>query len=215
MKHLVIFFCFLAVQAFGQTSMNIGIKAGLLTGRELISSKLVETYDLGSYDDEANFNVSVPFSFPIKHNFRVTAEIGVLSFRSFLDYDFRYPTNVTELIKGRYRINQAFVAVGPEYRLFNWAYVNVGAGVYHDFNSYFTSGTRNSTDNITGLEYKRNNPFGYYAGLGICPNITKELAVLGEVRFTSSPASIKSNDDISIGYYAFNFNIGLMYKLRS
>ena len=212
---IFVVFCLLSFQSFSQANLNLSMKLGLLKGKEVVQSKNIGIYDSGSYEDEANSNVSLAFSLPIKGKFRLGAELGLLSFRSFLDYNFTYENKAVERFKGRYKINQAFVAIVPEYRITKWIYINGGAGLYSDFNSHFTSGNRTlgaTSNNITGLEYKRSNSFGYLVGLGICPNITNELAVLGEIRFTGSPASIEAADNIGIGYRAFNFNLGLMFK---
>ncbi len=211
------FFGLIAIQAAAQSPLNISMKFGLLYGKEDIESKNISAHDRDSYADQPNTNISLAFSLPVKSKFRLGAEFGLISFKSFVIYDFTYPSGVIENVNGRYRINQAYLALTPEYRPLGWVFLNAGAGLYSDFNSNFTAGTRTfGTDvgNITGLEYKRHNSFGYFVGAGICPNITKELAVLGEVRYTGSPASIGSPDQIGIGYGALNFNIGLMFKPR-
>lgn len=213
---LILLAClFLNFQTFAQTTLNLALKAGLLRGEEIIKSKNISSYDRGTYEDNANSNLSLALSLPITAKFRLGAEFGLLSFRTFLDYNLTYTNNATERFQGRYKINQAFVAFVPEYRFTHWLYFNSGAGLYSDFNSHFTSGDRTldgNSSSLIGLEYKRKNVFGYFFSAGICPNITKEIAVLGEVRFTGSPVGNQIIDNIGIGYYAFNFNIGLMYK---
>ena len=210
--------CFLSFKVSSQTKLNIGLKVGLLRfSNEIVQTKEIGSYDSYSSEDQPNYNFAGSFSLPVNNKFRLGAELGVISYGTFLDYYFTYPDNTRERFNGRYQIDQLFLAFTPEYRFTNWWYVNGGAGLYYDYNSAFTDGTRSigsNEVNITNLEYKRSIPFGFFAGTGICPNITKELALMGEVRYTRSPASIKSPTDVGIGYGAFNFNVGLMFKPR-
>jgi len=212
-KFLLPLFCSLAINSFAQTSMNLSLKAGLLRGREIVKSKDIDTHDIGSYKGDANSNFSIASSFPLKRNFRLGAEIGLIYFKSFIDYRFTYADNSIEDYNGRYQINQAFLTIIPEYRIIDWWYINAGAGLYWDYNSYFKSGTRTGGSSIAGLKFKRNIPFGAFIGTGFCPNLTKELGLLAEVRYTVSPASISAPERVGIGYGAVNFNVGLMFNL--
>jgi len=203
--------CVFAFKAFSQSPLNLSMKIGLLYGKEIVQSKNISTHDRASYSDEPNSNISIAFSLPLKSKLRLGAELGHHSFDTFIDYEFNYQTNSTAVYKGLYKIDQVYIAIVPEYRIFNWAYLNAGAGFYSDYNSYFSDGTRSSgTDitNITGLKYKRQYPFGFFAGAGICPKITKEMAVLAEVRYTRSPASIENADRIGIGYGLLTLMLG-------
>jgi hypothetical protein len=217
-RFIIILLSFMTCSLHGQTNLNASLKAGLLHGYLHMQSKDVSTYDISSYEDEPNFNFSMGASIQMKDKFRLGAEFGLTSYRHFFIYNFNRKDGVTERYDGLYRIQQASLSIVPEYRLLKWFYLNAGTGLYWDYNSYFTSGTRNINTGmpeiINGYSLKRAYPIGYFVGMGICPNISKELAVLGEVRFTGSPATINSPEDVGIGYQAFNFNIGLMYKPR-
>lgn len=219
-KKITLFTLFLSlsISIFAQTKINAGFRIGLLYGGLDIDSKSVNISEIHSGDEVPNPNISASVSLPVLPHFRMGAEVGLLTYKNSCRYVFDATSNGVEVVDGIYRINQVFAAVVPEFRIFDWIYVNVGAGLYSDYNSHFTSGislTSQNQTSIIGRSYKRTNSIGFLGSIGVCPNITDEFALLAEARFTASPASIKSTDRISIGYWAKNFNIGVLYKPKS
>jgi opacity protein-like surface antigen len=206
--------CLLTNVLLAQSDFNLTMKAGALRGNEAVK------YNNNSFTDNGSSNqdggcLSIAFSVPVKKSFRIGTEIGVNNFNTFMDYDFRFTPDINTSYLGYYRINQAYLALVPEYRITKFLYINAGVGYYADLTSQFTSGIRinsGQTEDLTGWDYKRHNAVGYFVGAGLCPNITKELALLGEVRYTGCPVSTDSPDQIGISYNAFSFSIGLMYK---
>lgn len=209
--------CLFTNMLFAQSSLNLGIKTGFLKGKQEVKYDNKNFTDNGTRQESGSGSMSIAFSLPLKHNFRLGAEIGMNTFETFFNYNFNFTPTYTTNYLGHYRINQGFVAIVPEYRIFKSLYVNAGAGYYADINSNFSNGIRISQDgggieDITGWDLKRFNSLGYFFGVGFCPNITKELAFLAEIRYTASPVSTDSPDQIGVGYHAVNFNVGLMYK---
>lgn len=200
-----------------QSKLNFGVKSGLLWGNLLIATNNNQLTEVNSYRDEPNLLFALSGTWPISPKFRIGAEIGQVTFNHF------FINNITEngeqsTYDGRYSIQQFFVAVTPEWRLNHWFYVNAGVGLYADSKSYFrygqqTTGTQ-AAQNLAGTSFKRNLPLGGFIGAGLCPNITDELALILESRFMASPATVKSGSNLGIGYSAFNFNLGFLFKIR-
>lgn len=214
--------CLLTNGLIAQTTLNLSMKAGYLTGKESVKYDNKNFVDNGGVQQSGSGSISMAFSLPVKNNFRLGAEIGINSFETSFDYDFNFSPTYASRYLGHYRINQAYFAIVPEYRILKSLFVNAGAGYYADFNSSFANGSRFSPtplgvdiEDISGWDYKRYNALGYFFGAGFCPNITKELALLAELRYTASPASTDSPDQIGIGYHAVIFNVGLMFKPKS
>jgi hypothetical protein len=200
-----------------QSDLNISMKGGILSGDLTFGSKNITFSDNGGTNRQGNGSVAMAFSQPIRSKFRLGAEVGLNTYTQLADVDINFGTQATFRYLGDYTINQAYFAVVPEFRPLHWLFVNAGLAYSPDLNSNFTSGFRSggsivSSEDISGLDFRRFAPFAYFAGAGICPRLTKSLAVLAELRFTSSPASTDSPDQIAFGYRAFGFNLGLMYR---
>ncbi len=210
----------LTTVAFAQSSLNLTMKAGTLYARHDIN------YANGGLrkndvSQRSGGNIAMAFSLPVKGKFRLGAEIGLTNISSFLDFTVPFTPTALSTYRGHYRSNQAFFAVAPEYRPIKSLYINAGAGFYNELISQFSSGERSTPndlgvdiEDITGWELSRGQNVGYFVGLGFCPNLTKDLAFLLELRYTSTPAG-SSNDHIYLGYNALGFNVGLMYKPKS
>lgn len=217
-KALPVFF-FLLVGMLNAQSLNFSMTGGMLLGNEKIQYKNGTVKKNSSAQQNGSGSVALAFSLPLKKSLRLGAEVGWNTFETSLDYDIQFLPTSTVKYDGRYQINQVYFAVVPEYRLLKFLFVNAGIGYFPDVNSRFTSGERflpgdlgNTIENITGTNFKRENAIGYFAGLGICPNITKNLAFTANIRYTSSPVSTDSPDQIGLGFNSVNFNVGLMYK---
>jgi hypothetical protein len=207
-------FGFLKLNA--QSNYNLTLRCGLIQGHALVESRYVGISQVESSDDDPNANFSVAFSLPVKGRFRLGAETGIIQYRSFISQNYNHQIVEGAKLYGNYRISQYFFAVVPEYRFKDWFYVQGGLGLFLDYNSYFQYGTI-STEmeeiDISGDEHKRATPAGYFLGLGICPKITQNMSFLAEARHIGCPPSIKSGEELSVGYSGFNYNIGLRINL--
>lgn len=209
---------FLTTASFAQ--LNFSMKAGTCYARHDIN---FGGGGLRKDDDSqrSGGSMAMAFSVPVKGKFRLGAEIGLNNIGTFFDFTVPFTPTSESTYFGHYRTNQAYFAVAPEFRPIKSLYINAGAGFYNEIISQFTSGERTTPtdlgleiEDITGWEIGRGESVGYFVGVGFCPNLTKELAFLLELRYTSSPAG-SSNDQIYIGYNAIGFNVGLMYKPKS
>jgi opacity protein-like surface antigen len=216
-KHLFPFtiLCLLSLQTFAQNQLNFSMKAGALSGKPKLTSK-EDKYDPAKKTRDGGSSFSMAFSLPIKNKFRIGAELGFNNFNPDIDGNILYEGQFSNYFKGSYSINQTYLVIVPEYRIKDVLFVNAGLGFVKDITSAFTSGYRlnsgNTEDDIRGWEFKRDEAIGYFVGLGICPNLTDNLALLGEIRFAGSPANLSNDFAIQMGYTALNINIGLMYK---
>ena len=213
--------CMLTNALLAQSDFNLTMKGGLLLGDEKVAYNN-NSFNRNTSSLRKSGSLSVAFSVPLKKSFRLGAEIGVNNFQTLLDYEFNFSPTFKSTYIGDYRINQAYFAVVPEYRLAEYLYVNAGVGYFTELTSQFIDGSRlnlTSTsfeiEDIAGWDYKRSNTVGYFFSLGLCPNITKNLALLVEARYTNSPVKTNSSDIIGISYHAFIANFGLMFKLQS
>jgi len=215
-KHLcsLAILCLFTLQAFSQNQLNFSMKAGALSGKPNINSK-EDSYHSAKKTRDGGSSFSMAFSLPIKNKFRLGAELGINTFNPTIDGTIIYGGESSTYFSGRYSINQAYLAIVPEYRINNMLFVNAGLGFVNDINSAFKSGYRVSAggnEDISGWEFDRAEAVGYFVGLGLCPNITDNLSFLVEVRFMGSPADISKDFKLEMGYNALNINIGLMYK---
>lgn len=208
----------LLLTAAAQGKLNVSVKGGLLFGAIDVESRYLGVQDLDSERSSGNTLFSVSASLPVKPKFRLGGEVGLISFRHSFDKQITDQSNSVSRYLGVYEIQQFFIAVVPEYRPFEWIFLNGGAGLFLDTDSKFGSGakilTGPQTEDLSNRSFKRSNPFGIFVGAGICKNIAQKLAVLAEVRLMASPSSISDENTLGISYNAINFNIGLMYKLR-
>ena len=200
-----------------QNDLNLSLKGGPLNGALTFASKNITFSDNEGSNRQGNGSVAMAFSLPIGGpKFRMGAEVGLNTYTQLADLDLTFSPQTTLKYQGDYVINQAYFAAVPEFRPINWAFVQAGLAYAPDFDSQFTSGIRYSSsvssESIAGFTYKRFNSFAYFVGVGVCPRLSGSLAFLAEARFSSSPASTDSPDQIAIGYRALGFNIGLMYR---
>lgn len=217
---LILIFTCLGFQSLSsQSSLNVGLKTGLQMGYLDVESQDIFARNVESYRRTPNYYFAVSPSWLVKPKFRLGAELANTTFYHYFIYDLTGQDGIALRYNGRYRISQFNLSIVPEYRPVDWGYLNAGLGLSIDYRSHFTDGTRGNAqvpaENITGTEFKRSLPMSAFIGIGLCPNITDELAVLAEMRFNASPGAINSANDIGVGYYALNINIGLMYKLRN
>jgi hypothetical protein len=198
-----------------QNNLHFSMKGGPLVATMKFA---VGQKEIGG--DEPTFKpgattMAMAFNLPLYKRFRIGSEIGFNSLENSFSKEI-YGSNYI----GRYKINQVYFAIVPELTIYKWIYANAGIGFYADFDSEvknglaFNTSQSPSTRDITGESFKRNKLFGYFFGVGICPNITKDLAVLAEIRFVGNPNGATSSDWVNVGYSGGNFNIGLMYKPR-
>jgi hypothetical protein len=201
-----------------QSNLNFCIKGGTFAGKMSINSSLKVVDNGRAAFDTGTGSIAMAFSSPISKKFRLGAEMGMNTLTEFFDKKITFSDNTTSSYLGYYRINQSFVALVPEYRIFNWLYANAGAGLYFDNFSSFTNGylrTSGGTSvDLTGQSAKRERSLGAFIGVGACPNITKELALLAEVKYLSCSPSSDSGGNLGVGFNVININIGLMYKPR-
>jgi hypothetical protein len=213
---LLAMICLFTNLASAQSVLNFCMKGGILAGGIAISKSVKAVTNEKSFNEPGSGSVAAAFSLPIVKKFRLGAEIGINTVSSFFDKTITTSFSGALNYQGYYKINQAFMAIAPEYRIKPWLYVNAGGGFYNDFNSSFTSGritTTGSTNiDLTGQQYRREFSFGSFVGVGFCPNITKEMALLAEVKYLSCSPSGLSDENLAFGLNVVNINIGIMYK---
>jgi hypothetical protein len=200
---------------FAQSGFNFGMKASTLLGAIRIQYQN-GTVTKNEDGRQSGGTVNMAFSVPLKGKFRLGGELGINSFTNYLDYNIRLNSTLGVDYLGTYRINQAYFAIVPEFRPTRWAYINAGGGYYGDFNSHFIDGTRqldgSSREDLTGFELERGQMAGFFVGIGIMPNMTKQLALQLDIRYTSCPPINSNPDRIGTGYNAIGFGLGLVYK---
>lgn len=210
------FLVFLATALNAQSGLNMFMKTGFLIGKMDVANPENLYTQKKETRDENTGSLSLGFSLPIKNNFRFGTEIGYNTFGTFLELTDASSSIGVTTSSGHYRFNQLYFAFVPEYRILKSLYINAGTGFVSDFSESYTSGYRispnNPIENIQGYSYGRANHFHYFAGVGFCPNITNELALLAEVRYVGNPANAGSPEATSFGFNAFNLNFGIMYK---
>lgn len=219
-KRISLLFIALLFTTASFAQLNLSMKAGSLYANRDINyaNGGLRKNDISQ---RSGSSMAMAFSVPVKGKFRLGAEIGLNNISNFFDFTVPFTPTFVSTYRGYYRINQAYFAIVPEFRPIKSLYINAGAGFYHEIIRQFTSGYRSTpndlgvdTEDITGWELGQGQNTGYFIGAGFCPNLTKELALLLELRYTGSPAGV-ANDQIYVGYNAIGFNIGLMYKPKS
>jgi hypothetical protein len=201
-----------------QSNLNFSMKGGFFAGEMSLNPSLEVVHNGRQSFEIGSGSVSMAFSLPIVKKFRLGAEVGLNHLNEFFDKTITFSTGSSVAYLGYYRINQAFAVLVPEYRILPWFFVNAGGGYYTDFNSSFTNGSTftsgGSRNDITGQTAKREKSVGGFIGVGACPNVTKDLAILAELRLVGSPNGSDSPDRLNVGYSGVNISIGLMYKPR-
>lgn len=217
LKHILLFVCcsLMLGQIQAQDKVNFCLKAGILTGGLSVKSpNLIQSKNLTR--SSSNGSIAIALNAPIYKSIRIGAEVGISSFEQLNEASFDFGESSNTSYYGHYQITQAYFAVVPEFRIKKWAFINLGAGYYNDFNSNYTNGTGIRPDNsqidLEGLSFKRATSFGFFFGAGICPNITSKLALLLEARFVGSPAKAGPEYHVDMGYRALGINLGLVYK---
>jgi hypothetical protein len=218
-NHVIAFFVIFSMAMNtikAQSNLNFCMKGGIFAGGISISKSVNAVTNEKSFNEPGSGSVAAAFSLPIVKKFRLGAEMGINTVDSYFDKTVTTNFSGTLKYQGHYKINQAFIAIAPEYRIKPWLYVNAGGGFYNDFNSSFTSGRLSSnsgTDiDLTGQQYRREYSFGSFVGVGFCPNITNEMALLAEIKYLSCSPSGLSDENLAFGLNVVNINIGIMYK---
>jgi hypothetical protein len=110
------------------------------------------------------------------------------------------------------------LAIVPEYRPLKFISIKPGFAYAPDFTSQFTDGSyyTNSLDrqDLAAVNYDRFGSIMGFVGIGLCPNLTKSLALAIDLKYVISPAITDSPDQIAAGYRAFGISAGLMYSLQ-
>lgn len=203
-----------------QNALEISMKSGFLIGNLDLASKNIPYTDKGSHSGTGNGALAFSLSVPLKNNFRIGTEIGFTKFREFVHNEFAFSAQTLATYQGWYNINQAYMAVIPEYRIKPWLYINIGMGYFPAMKSQFENGTRSiangtgvDSEDITGWELYNHNSAGYLAGIGFCPKIRTGLGLLLECRYMAAPAQTSSPDQIGAGWSGIVINGGLQYRL--
>jgi opacity protein-like surface antigen len=198
-----------------QSNLNFSMKGGPLLATMKFAAGQTKIGGEEPFVQPGGSTMAMAFNVPVYKKFRIGSEIGFNTVENSF-YKKIYGKDYNAV----YKINQAYLALVPELRILKWLYANAGVGFYSDFNSSIVRGfildvsQSPAITNVTGETFKRDNSLGYFFGVGVCPNITKDLAVLAEVRFVGSPTGATSNERVNVGYTGGSFSIGLMYKPR-
>ncbi len=212
----VLFFACLAIQLTAQTKLNFNMKVGSFFGETDVENRSGHFKINEESHKSTNGSISLAFSLPIKGKFRLGAEIGHNFYETLLDANASPVHNYL----GYYQINQAYFAFVPEFRILDFLYIQAGTGFFKDYNSNYTSGIGIRTEpfetfDLTGMSQGRVNSYGYFLGVGLCPNITKEFAMLLDVRWLNCPAATDSPEQVGIGFAGTIVNLGFAYKPKS
>lgn len=170
---------------------NIGTKEGMMTGLQVNT--------------------------PLCARLTLNTEIGLSSTTSYLDYTI-VPKGQQQQVNyyADYRINQYYIAFIPRfYVVSKWLFINGGPGYFGNFNNKFINGTAISEyPNFsrvdlegTGQHYTEKNFWGYFAGIGICPAMSRNIGLLIEVR-AAQPFKMNDTDGVGLHQRYFAFSVG-------
>ncbi len=169
----------------------------------------------------------------IHNNFYLGAEIGVSSFKGFIDIKYTdlggvngSPTyNAQVAYFGWYQQEQYYFSINPQIKLgkSKWISVGGGLGVYNNFinrfhNGYntFQSSSSNSYLNLEGLNlYLPNTVIGGFLNLTLNSRITEHLGLILETGYIiNSPSNGQiSKVKPSLSFNSFAIMTGLSFHL--
>ena len=129
---------------------------------------------------------------------------------------------ITEV--GDYHVEQFNFSALAEYRFGpkDLLFTNVGAGIYKDYVSEYSSGTRYdysdptvpAATSIEGFSYGRDNIFGFFLGAGLRPMLTKKIGIIADLRYTYLPRSTSGPDNILLSFNPISAQLGITYSVQ-
>jgi hypothetical protein len=162
----------------------------------------------------------------LKNNFWWGIEGGISQYknttRTTLTFSNFNNKTITEV--GDYHVEQFNFSALAEYRFGSkkLLIINVGAGIYKDYVSEYSRGTRYdygdptvpAATSIEGFSYGRDNIFGFFLGAGIRPMLTQKIGIIADLRYTYLPRSTSGPDNILLSFNPISAQLGITYSIQ-